>query len=66
MEPQPAIVDEVPFEKSDIADVRAPPFHASSSFFDHASGFQFGEGEDEDEWEDEDDEEGGEPECRPQ
>ncbi|KAI9000640.1 DnaJ-domain-containing protein [Trametes punicea] len=66
MDPKPAVVDEVPFEESDIVDVRETPFNASSSFFDHASGFQFG-GDDEDEWEDDDDEDDGmEPECRTQ
>ena len=66
MEPKPAIVDEVPFEESDIVDVRETPFPAGSNFFDHPSGFQFGEG-DEDDWEDDEDEdEDGEPECRPQ
>ncbi|EIW57392.1 DnaJ-domain-containing protein [Trametes versicolor FP-101664 SS1] len=65
MDPKPAVVDEVPFEESDIVDVRATPFNASSSFFDHASGFQFGG--DEEDWEDdEDDDDGAEPECRPQ
>nr|VWO95890.1 Uncharacterized protein [Ganoderma boninense] len=67
MDPKPAIVDEVPFEESDIVDVRETPFPAGSNFFDHASGFQFGEG-DEGDWEDEDDDDddGIEPECRPQ
>ncbi|KAI0671519.1 DnaJ-domain-containing protein [Trametes maxima] len=67
MEPKPAVVDEVPFEESDIVDVRETPFNASSSFFDHASGFQFGAG-DEDDWEDDEDEDddGMEPECRTQ
>ena len=49
MEPKPAVVDEVPFEASDIVDVRETPFPAGSNFFDHASGFQFGEGDEEDE-----------------
>lgn len=67
MDPKPAVVDEVPFEESDIVDVRETPFNASSSFFDHASGFQFAGG-DEDDWEDEedDDDDGMEPECRTQ
>ncbi|KAI0329112.1 DnaJ-domain-containing protein [Cubamyces sp. BRFM 1775] len=68
MDPKPAVVDEVPFEESDIVDVRETPFNASSSFFDHASGFQFAGGG-EDEWEDEeddDDDDGMEPECRTQ
>ncbi|KAI0768127.1 DnaJ C terminal domain-containing protein [Trametes elegans] len=66
MDPKPAVVDEVPFEESDIVDVRETPFNASSSFFDHASGFQFGGG-DEDEWEDDEDEDDDmEPECRTQ
>ena len=66
MDPKPAVVDEVPFEESDIVDVRETPFPAGSNFFDHASGFQFGEGEEAD-WEDEDDEDDGmEPECRTQ
>ncbi|KAI1797293.1 DnaJ-domain-containing protein, partial [Ganoderma leucocontextum] len=67
MDPKPTVVDEVPFEESDIVDVRETPFPAGSNFFDHASGFQFGEG-DEAEWEDDedDDDDGMEPECRPQ
>lgn len=76
MDPRPAVVDEVPFEESDIVDVRAHHF-PGSSFFDR-SGFaqQFGEGEDgwedDDDDEDDDDEEdewgphGHEPECQPQ
>ncbi|KAH9936050.1 hypothetical protein B0H21DRAFT_758745 [Amylocystis lapponica] len=61
MEPKPAVVDEVPFEESDIPDV---PFHAGSHFFDHGFGAQFGDG-DEGEWEDEDEDDDplGEPEC---
>ncbi|KAI0833287.1 DnaJ-domain-containing protein [Trametes gibbosa] len=68
MDPKPAVVDEVPFEESDIVDVRETPFKAGSSFFDHASGFQFG-GDEEEDWEDEDEDEeddGMEPECRTQ
>ena len=52
-------MDEVPFEESDIVDVRETPFPAGSNFFDHQSGFQFGEG-DEADWEDEDDDDDGE------
>ncbi|KAH9911886.1 hypothetical protein B0H21DRAFT_828877 [Amylocystis lapponica] len=61
MEPKPTVVDEVPFEESDIPDV---PFHAGSHFFDHGFGAQFGDG-DEGEWEDEDEDDDplGEPEC---
>ncbi|KAI0787817.1 DnaJ-domain-containing protein [Fomes fomentarius] len=66
MDPKPAVVDEVPFEESDIVDVRETPFPAGSNFFDHASGFQFGE-DDEADWEDDDDDDDGtEPECRTQ
>ena len=67
MDPKPAIVDEVPFEESDVVDVRETPFPAGSNFFDHGHGFQFGEG-DEADWEDDDDDddEGGDPECRTQ
>ncbi|RPD75245.1 DnaJ-domain-containing protein [Lentinus tigrinus ALCF2SS1-7] len=65
MDPKPAVVDEVPFEASDIVDVRETPFPAGSNFFDHPSGFQFGDG-DEADWEDDEDDEDGEPECRPQ
>ncbi len=65
MEPKPAVVDEVPFEASDIVDVSETPFPSGSNFFDHPSGVQFGEG-DEGDWEDDEDDEDGEPECRPQ
>lgn len=65
MDPKPAVIDEVDFEESDIADVRETPF-AGGNFFDHGFSNQFGD--DEHDWEDEDDEEDemGEPECRPQ
>ena len=56
LEPRPAVVDEVPFEISDIAEARGRPFPDSSDFFDDA----------EDEWEDEEDDEVVEPECRTQ
>ncbi|KAI0784164.1 DnaJ-domain-containing protein [Abortiporus biennis] len=62
MDPKPAVIDEVPFEESDIVDVRETPFNGSN-FFDHGFGTQFGE--DEADWEDEDDEH-GEPECTTQ
>lgn len=66
MEPQPEIVDEVPFEETDIADVRERSFPPSQDFFDHGFSSQFGQ--DEDEWmdEDEDDDEeeyGAHPDC---
>ena len=74
MDPRPAVVDEVPFEESDIVDVRSQRF-SGSAFFDR-SGFARQFGEDEDAWEDEDDDEddeddewgphGHEPECQPQ
>lgn len=67
MDPKPAVIDEVPFEESDIADVREPPF--PGNFFDDGyANDQFGEheGDWEDEDEDEDDDEGVEPECRQQ
>lgn len=75
MDPLPEIVDEVPFEQSDLGDVRDPPLSAGAHFFDHSfasfagSDMQFGGLDDEDEggdWvdEDEEDEEGMEaPEC---
>ena len=63
IDPKPAVIDEVPFEESDIADVRETPF-AGGNFFDHGFSTQFGE--DEEDWEDDDDSEGGEPECRNQ
>lgn len=73
MVPRPAIVDEAEFEESDMVDVRARSFPASSDFFDQGFESQFGDG-DEGEWEDEEEEEGDydddgmgpEPECRPQ
>jgi DnaJ family protein A protein 2 len=63
------VVDEAEFEESDIVDVRARSFPASSDFFDQGFQSQFGEGEDD--WEDEDDEDlgddvGTEPDCRQQ
>ena len=65
MDPKPAVIDEVDFEESDLADVRETPF-AGSNFFDHGFDTQFGEGDEED-WEDDDeDDEHGEPDCRPQ
>ena len=66
LDPKPAVIDEVPFEESDLADVRETPF-AGGSFFDHGFSSQFGD--DEGDWEDEDsdaDDEDGEPECRTQ
>lgn len=71
MDPKPAVVDEVPFEESDIVDVREPPFPAGPHFFDDGLDSQFGEGADEEGWEDDDDEEdhmghGAAPECRQQ
>lgn len=56
VEPRPSVVDEAPFEISDIAETRGSAFAGASDFFDQ---------ENEDDWEDEDDED-GEPECRPQ
>ena len=67
MDPKPAVIDEVPFEESDIVDVRESPF-APSNFFDHGFGAQFGADNDED-WEDDEEEEedeDGQPESRPQ
>lgn len=69
MDPRPAVIDEVPFEESDIVDVRESPF-APSNFFDHGFGAaQFGADNEED-WEDDDDEDDdeipGQPDCRPQ
>lgn len=62
MDPQPEIVDEVPFEQSDLGDVRDVPFSAGAHFFDHPSfGFgQFGghDDDDDDDDEEEDDDEG--------
>ncbi|KAF6757205.1 DnaJ-domain-containing protein [Ephemerocybe angulata] len=58
LEPLPAIVDEVPYEESDIGDLR-------SSFLDH-EGFEGQFDEHDSDWSDEDDDEDGEPECRPQ
>ena len=74
MDPRPAVVDEVPFEESDLVDVRSQRFSGSAFFDRSAFGRQFGEDEDawEDEDEDEDDEDdewgphGHEPECQPQ
>ena len=63
MDPKPAVIDEVDFEQSDIADVRATPF-AGGNFFDHGFSNQFDD--DENDWEDEDEDSAGEPECRPQ
>lgn len=59
----------MPFETSDLGDVRDPPFSAGAHFFDHPSFFgsdaQFGDADDEDDegdveggWVDEDDEDG--------
>lgn len=55
-------MDDVSFEKGDIAGVRAKSFPAGRDFFDSATF------DDEDGWEDEDedDEFGAEPECRQQ
>lgn len=76
MSPRPSVVDEADFEESDIVDVRARSFPASSDFFDQAYQSQFGE--DDDDWEDDDgddddgdgdpydDHMGAEPECRQQ
>ena len=67
VEPLPAVVDEAGFEESDMMDVRARSFPASSDFFDQGFPSQFGDNEND--WEDEDDEyDGGvpEPDCRPQ
>lgn len=77
MSPRPSVVDEAEFEESDIVDVRARSFPASSDFFDQAYESQFGG--DEDEWEDDDGDDdgdddddlyddhlGAEPECRHQ
>ena len=69
IDPLPEVVDEVPFETSDLGDVRDPPFSAGAHFFDHPSFFgseaQFGDADDEDDegdveggWVDEDDEDG--------
>ncbi|KAI0925708.1 hypothetical protein AcV5_008373 [Taiwanofungus camphoratus] len=72
MDPKPAIVDELPFEESDMQDVRETPFSAAGAhFFDHDLGSQYGEGgdaewEDEDEDEDEDEHFGAQPECAQQ
>jgi len=56
VEPRPAVVDEVPFEISDITEARGRPFPDDSDFFDGT----------EDDWEDEDDEDEHEADCRPQ
>lgn len=75
MDPRPEVVDEVPFEESDIVDVRSQRF-SGSAFFDR-SGFARQFGGDEDGWEDEDEDEdddeddewgphGHEPECQQQ
>ena len=62
LDPKPAVIDEVAFEESDIADVREPPF--PGNFFDDGYA-KFGDNEEE--WEDEDeDDDGYEPECRQQ
>lgn len=68
MDPLPEVVDEVPFETSDLGDVRDPPFSAGAHFFDHHPSFgfgfgaQFGDDDDDDdpagEWVDEDDGDG--------
>jgi DnaJ family protein A protein 2 len=65
------VVDDAEFEESDMVDVRARSFPASSDFFDKGFPSQFGE--DESDWEDDDDDEydegdviGPEPECRQQ
>lgn len=65
IDPKPAVIDEVPFEESEIVDVRATPF-ASGNFFDQGFASQFGD--EEEDWEDdeEDEDEDGEPECRTQ
>ena len=57
LEPLPEIVDEVPYEESDIGELR-------SSFLDGGLDGQFGD--DDSDWEDEDDEDVEQPECRPQ
>ncbi|KAI0077869.1 DnaJ-domain-containing protein [Panus rudis PR-1116 ss-1] len=68
MDPKPAVIDEVPFEESDIVDARETPSGASN-FFEHGFANHYGDGDDEDEWSDEDDDDMGphmEPECRQQ
>ena len=57
------MIDEVPFEESDIVEVRETPF-TDGTFFDHGFASQFGD--EEEDWEDEEDSEDGEPECRNQ
>ncbi|THH19798.1 hypothetical protein EW146_g1418 [Bondarzewia mesenterica] len=66
VEPKPQVVDEVPYEESDMVEVRARSFPAGSDFFDQVFASQFGEGADDDAWEDDEDEDGAEPECRTQ
>lgn len=56
LEPLPAIVDEVPYEESDIGELR-------SSFLDGGLDGHFGDHDSD--WEDESDDD-DEPECRPQ
>jgi DnaJ homolog subfamily A member 2 len=61
LDPVPEIVEDVSYEKGDIAEVRAKSFPAGKDFFDDAAF------DDEEDWEDDDDDEfGGEPDCRPQ
>jgi len=62
VEPQPETIDEVRYEESALADVRARSFPAGKDFFDYS---QFGDGN-EDDWEDDEDDDEGEPDCRPQ
>lgn len=64
LDPKPAVIDEVAFEESDLADVRETPF-AGGNFFDHGFAHQFGD--DENDWEDDEEEDGmDDGECRPQ
>jgi DnaJ homolog subfamily A member 2 len=77
--PGPAVVDEVPFETSDLLEVRqtSSSSHERSSstfFFDHGFAHQFGGDDDDDDddddegaWVDDEEDEGGDPaECRAQ
>ncbi|KAF8656834.1 hypothetical protein AX16_002382 [Volvariella volvacea WC 439] len=67
IEPLPEIVDDADFEETDIVDVRARSFPASSNFFDHGFPSQFGGENNSDEWVDEDDSDDlDDPGCQPQ
>jgi DnaJ homolog subfamily A member 2 len=56
LEPRPPVVDEVPFEVSNITEARGTPFPDASDFFDDA----------EEDWEDDDDDDEHQADCRPQ